>query len=237
MTERKGNAGLSAYGSEFNQLDFLIRSIVKGMVSTAIPVRVDSVERAGDGSGALYVSATPLVCPVDADGNALEQVTIPRLPYFRLQHGTAAVVVDPKVGDLGLAVFAQLDTSRLTGQSTPEAPATFRCFDMSDGFYLGGFWGKPPETFVRLEDSGDITITGPKTVTINAEVATVNASDHVLVDSPQVTMTGRLSVVGHITGTGGVTVSNGDVTADGISLKSHVHGGVQSGSATTSQAK
>ena len=39
----------------------LIRSIVKGMINTAIPVRVDAIERPGDGSGAGYLSATPLV--------------------------------------------------------------------------------------------------------------------------------------------------------------------------------
>ena len=92
------------------------------------------------------------VCGRDADGYAdgrrrefNSSVTIPHLPYFRYQHGTAAIICDPKVGDLGLAVFAQQDCSRLTGDTTPQAPGTFRCFDMSDGFYVGGFWGAGPE--------------------------------------------------------------------------------------------
>lgn len=35
-------------GSQINVLDFLIRSVIKGMVNTAIPVRVDTITRPGD---------------------------------------------------------------------------------------------------------------------------------------------------------------------------------------------
>lgn len=255
MTELKKNVRISDLGSDYNAQEFFIRSLIKRTVSTAIPVRVDEVERAGDEGGALYVDVTPLICQTDASGNAIDPVSIPHLPYFRLQHGTAAVICDPVPGDIGLAIFAQQDVSRLNGQATPVAPSTFRSFDMSDGFYVGGFWGKTPTTFVHLEESGNIVITGPKTVTVNTEVATVNASESAKVDSPKVTITGdtkiekTLTVVGKITGTGGMAVSggsgasvvgnmkitSGDVTADAISLKSHVHGGVQSGPATTAQ--
>lgn len=136
------NARISAYGSDFNGMDFLIQNAIKRMVSTAIPVRVDAVERNGDGAAAGYVDATPLVCQTAADGSALDPVSIPRLPYFRYQHGTAAVICDPKVGDVGLAIFAQQDVSRLDGGNEPVPPGSFRSFDMSDGFYIGGFWGQ-----------------------------------------------------------------------------------------------
>lgn len=244
MSELKKNVRPMSYGSELNAQEFFIRSIVKRMISTAIPVRVDAVEsRAGEGSGALYVDVTPLICQTDADGNSIDPVSIPHLPYFRLQHGSAAVICDPKVGDIGLAIFAQQDVSRLTGQTNPVAPGTFRCFDMSDGFYIGGFWGQKPTTFIHIEDSGHVTITAPEAVVVNTTTATVNASGSTKIDSPSVTITGdttiekTLSVRGLITGTGGMTVSGGsgasvtgnmsvsggDVTADGVGLKSHTH--------------
>ena len=116
---------------------------------------------------------------------------------------------------------------------------------MSDGFYLGGFWGQTPTTFVRVEETGDITITAPKTVTINTNVetinakssctvntatATINASSNCKIDTPETHITGTLKVDGKITGSGGLAVSggggatvSGDVVADGISLKGHVH--------------
>lgn len=239
------NARISAYGSEFNAENFRIQQLIRRSISTAIPVRVDRVDRPAEAGGALYVSATPLICQTAGDGTTLAPVSLPRLPFFRLQHGTAAVIVDPKVGDVGLAIFAQSDCSTLTGGNTPQGPGSFRCFDMSDGFYLGGFWGPAPMTFVRIEDTGDITITAPQTVTINTDACTVNASNSITFNSPISTFTGdvviekTLTTVGQITGTGGIvvsggsgaaasisgslTVSGGDVSADGISLKEHTH--------------
>ena len=59
--ELKLNTSEFTASSELNALHFMIQSIVKGMVNTAIPVRVDSVNRTGEGNGAEYLSATPLV--------------------------------------------------------------------------------------------------------------------------------------------------------------------------------
>lgn len=237
MAEKKSNAKISAFGSEMNSLDFFIRALIKTMVSTSIPVRVDAVERGGEGGAALYVDVTPMVTQTDAEGNSIPPVTIPHLPYFRYQHGTAAIICDPKVGDLGLAVFAQQDCSRLTGDTTPQAPGTFRCFDMSDGFYVGGFWGQVPKTFIHIEDEGTIHVVAPKSyhlespkvivdcdtaqvnaqtsVTVVTQTATVNASSSLTVDSPQSTFTGNvaiqknLTVTGHISGSSGMSITGG----------------------------
>lgn len=253
MTEFLQNSGEFAGSSDLNALDFFVRSIIKGMVNTAIPVRVDSIERPAEGGGAGYLSATPLIRMRSASGDALATVSIPKLRWFRLQHGTAAIIVDPKPGDVGLAVFAQQDVSTLSGGSDPVQPGSFRCFDMSDGFYIGGFWGKTPTTFIRVEDSGDITITAPQSVTVNTttltancETASVNASGSITFNSPTSTFTGNVTIQGTldvallISGTGGLAVSGGsgavvtgDVTADGISLKSHVHSGIEPGGGTT----
>lgn len=255
--QRKMNARISDIATEYNRTVFLIKQIVKQTVSTAIPVRVDGVQRGGEGSGALYVSATPLVGQTDADGNLLDPVSIPRLPYFRLQHGTAAVICDPVPGDIGLAIFAQQDTSNLSGGNEPVVPGSYRCFDMSDGFYIGGFWGQAPQTFVHIEQSGEIVLTAPNSVKVNApqivgncETAEVNATESVKVTAPTTTINGNLIVNGLITGTGGLALSGsgsgatatitgtlqttGDVVAGDISLESHVHGGVTGGGDTTS---
>lgn len=242
MTERNQNINDFTAGSEYNILHFIISSIIKGMVNTAIPVRVDNIERPAEGSGAGYLSATPLIRMRSASGEALDTVSIPKLRWFRLQHGTAAIIVDPKPGDVGLAIFAQQDVSTLNGGNQPMQAGSFRSYDMSDGFYVGGFWGQKPTTFIRVEDTGDVTITAPNTVTVNCTTATVNASGSITFNSPTSTFTGdvtiqkTLSVVSHISGTGGLTVSGGsgaavtgnlqttgDVVAGGISLMHHTH--------------
>lgn len=257
-TQLKMPARISDVASPYNQQIYLIKQVLKQSVSTAVPVRVDTVTRAGEGSGALYVSATPLIAQTDADGNLLPPVSIPKLPYFRLQHGTAAVICDPVPGDVGLAIFSQQDVSNLSGGTEPVVPGSFRCFDMSDGFYVGGFWGQTPNTFVHLEEAGQITITGPNVVVVNAtnvqtncETSEVNASSSATIQSPTTHVTGDLIVDGLINGKGGLSISGtgssgaaasiqgtlettDDVVAGSISLNSHVHGGVQGGGSTTS---
>lgn len=236
---------LATWASDYNAFNFAVKQLIFSTVSTAIPVRVDSVERNGDGSGAGFLSATPLVAQTDADGNLIPPVSIPRLPYFRLQHGTATIICDPVPGDVGLAIFAQSDCSKVNGGTEPVTPGSFRSFDMSDGFYIGGFWGKKPETFIHIEQSGTVHVVA-KTVTTDCQQATVNATTHADVTTPEMKVTGKLTVTGLITGTGGLAISGGsgatvngsltttgDVKAAGISLDNHVHSGVEGGSGTS----
>ena len=100
-------------GSYFNLMDYMIRTTVRGMVNTAVPVVVTAVETTGTNSGAGYVSAKPLLMARDGYNNGLPNVDIPKLPYFRYQFGSSAIICDPKVGDVGLAVFAQADGSNI----------------------------------------------------------------------------------------------------------------------------
>lgn len=94
-----------------------------------------------------------------------------------------------------------------------------------------------------------VHVTAPE-VRADCDTAEVNASTSVTLDTPQTLITGDLTVQGLITGQGGLAISGGhgasvdgdldttgDVTAGGISLQGHVHGGVQSGGSTTGAAQ
>lgn len=236
MDQRKMNARLATFASDYNAQLFLIEQVIKQSVCTAIPVRVDSVNRNADGSGAGTLSATPLVAQTDADGNLIAPVSLPRLPYFRYQHGTAAVICDPVPGDIGLAIFAQQDCSRVNGGTEPVVPGSFRSFDMSDGFYIGGFFGKKPETFVHLEQSGTVRVVTPVKVQIESPQIELTADESVKLTAPQIYLNGQVTSGGtsgaSATFTGRVDVTD-DVTASGISLKAHVHSGVQTGGSNT----
>lgn len=153
--------------SSFNALSFMIENIVKGSVNTAIPVKVIAVM---DG----YVSALPMVCQTDAQGNTVAPAVIPKLPYHRYQGGRAAVIVDPVPGDLGLAVFSQRDATNVTrGTTEPQHPGSLRRFDMSDGYYFGGFLNRAPDVLLELRQDGRAVLTARGGVTINGTV-TVN---------------------------------------------------------------
>lgn len=153
--------------SPFNALSFMINNAIKGGINTAIPVKVISVSNG-------YVSALPMVCQTDAQGNTVTPSVIPQLPYHRYQGGRAAVIIDPVPGDLGLAVFAQKDVSNVKkGTNEPQQPGSYRNFDMSDGFYFGGQLNGQPEVLLELKQDGTAILTARNGVTINGDV-TVN---------------------------------------------------------------
>lgn len=232
MSDKELSANYDNFASSnpLNSMEFFIRSLISQVVSTSLPVVVTAVERKGEEAGAGYVTVKPLLQPRNNSGEGLEVTTIPKLPYFRLQHGKAAIICDPKVGDIGLAVVAKHDISNINGSTTPKVPATYRKFDPSDSFYIGGFWGKAPEVFIHLEDEGTIKIKAPTKITMEAPECEVNASTSFIVNSAQINLNGPISGGG----SGGADATfTGDVNAKGISLTSHTHTGVQSGNSST----
>lgn len=217
-TTRTSNRKLNSGASEYNALSFMMEQMIKGMVNTAIPVRVDSCTKPGVGGAAGYVSATPLVQQRGADGKALDTVSIPQLPYFRLQCGSAAVVLDPQPGDIGLAICSQQDSSNVqAGTSDPVQAGSFRCFDLSDSFYVGGFMNQAPQTFVHLDpEKGEAYIKAPTKITI---------------DAPQIELKGALTMGGASGGADTITLdgnvtTNGNITAAGNVNAGHFYGPV-----------
>lgn len=232
MSDKELSANYDNFASSnpLNSMEFFVRSLISQVVSTSLPVVVTAVERKGEEAGAGYVTVKPLLQPRNNSGDGLEVTTIPKLPYFRLQHGKAAIICDPKVGDIGLAVVAKHDISNINGSTTPKVPATYRKFDPSDSFYIGGFWGKAPEVFIHLEDEGTIKIKAPTKITIESPECEVNASTSFTVNSAQINLNGPISGGG----SGGADATfSGDVKAKGISLTEHVHSGVESGNSST----
>lgn len=232
MSDKELSANYDNFASSnpLNSMEFFIRSLISQVVSTSLPVVVTAVERKGEEAGAGYVTVKPLLQPRNNSGDGLEVTTIPKLPYFRLQHGKAAIICDPKVGDIGLAVVAKQDISNINGSTTPKVPATYRKFDPSDSFYIGGFWGKAPEVFIHLEDEGTIKIKAPTKISMEAPECEVDASTSFTVNSSQINLNGPISGGG----SGGADATfTGDVNAKGISLTSHTHTGVQSGNSST----
>lgn len=216
-TTRTSNRRLNSGASEFNALSFMIEQAIKGMVNTAIPVRVDSCTKPGVGGAAGYVSATPLVQQRGADGKALDTVSLPQLPYIRLSASTAAIVIDPQPGDVGFAVFAQQDISNLkAGSSDPVQAGSFRTFDMSDGVFIPAILGVTPTTYIHLDpENGEITLKAPTKITIEA---------------PQIELKGPVTMGGAgssdtITLDGNVS-TNGNITAAGNVNAGHFYGPV-----------
>ena len=177
-----GVAPETAENSMPNALDFIIRQTVKGLVNTALPVLVVKCSPGGTNGAAGYVDIKPLICQTDAVGNVLAPAIIYHVPYFRLQAGIAAVVIDPVPGDIGLAVFAQSDSSALPQKaSAPVQPGSWRCYNQADAFYIGGFINKAPSAWIEITQAGVINI---------------KASGGVNIDTPNVVCTGDVTPSG-----------------------------------------
>ena len=174
----KGNKRATSGSSNFNAMEFLIRNTILGLVNTAIPVIVTAVDAGGAGAATGYVTVKPLVCQVDGFGETLDPAELFRVPYARVQGGVAALVIDPVVGDVGLAVFAKSDCSNVAQmQDKPVQPGSFRKFSMSDGFYLGGFLNRAPSVYIEVKQDQSIVITASGGVTVNAPTVMVPSGD------------------------------------------------------------
>lgn len=188
--------------NQANALHFLVNALIHQTVNVAIPVRVDSVTL-GDGNTAGWVSATPLITDRDLHGNMIKNVSIPKLPFFRYRAGTAAVILNPRVGDVGLAVFCHKDISPIKpGVTQPQNAGSYRTFDYSDGVYIGGLFGEAtPKTTIVVDPDGELVEVNCKTMVVNA---------------PTITLNGMVNVTKDVTATG-------EVTGKGINLSTHVH--------------
>ena len=182
-TAYAGQQNTQSAASAFNATTFLFSQLA-GKIWTAMPVKVMAVTNTGSDVAAGTVDVQPLVNQIDGEGNATPHGTIYGIPYFRLQGGANAIIIDPQVGDIGDLICCQRDISSVIANKAQSTPGSLRRFDPADGFYFGGFLNGVPSQYVRFYAS-------------NIEIK-----------APTVTVTGNLNVTGSITATGDV-IGNG----------------------------
>lgn len=208
--------------SEYNALRFLMQSMLSTL-RTATLVRIISCTNDGGVSPVGFVDVQPLVNQLDGFGNAVPHVKVYRLPYLRIQGGANAVIMDPQPGDIGVAAFADRDISSVKSTRAQANPGSARMFDMADGMYLGGMLNGTPTQYVQFTDGG-ISIVSPAKITLSAPVIELDGQ----------LIQGRGEHGGTAVMQGPVTVIE-DLTAAGVSVSTHTHGGVQSGSSNTAE--
>lgn len=165
-TGRTGTADFQAFGSEFAKQSFLVRQILNTVHGSKL-VKVMSVTNAGGVAPIGFISVKPLVNQIDGQGSSTPHGTINNLPYARVQGGTNAVILDPVVGDVGIAVFADEDISAALKNGAPSNPGSRRRSDMADGVYLFTVRSGTPTQYVAFTPGG-ISVTSPTMVTVTA---------------------------------------------------------------------
>ena len=155
-----------------------IQNLIGRMIArarTSMPVRVEAVTNDGGVSPIGYVDIHPLVSQLDANGNVIDHTIIYNVPYMRIQGGANAIILDPKVGDIGIAVFCDRDISNVKENKTISAPATLRKHDMSDAIYLMSMISVIPTQYIRFHDGG-IAVHTPNTFSVNADKIDLHAN-------------------------------------------------------------
>jgi hypothetical protein len=184
----QGKAIPTDFSGEYNAQLFVIRQVLS-KVNVAAIVKILAVYGGAVGPVG-YVDVQPLVNQTDGYGNAIPMGIIRHLPYMRAQGGTNAIIIDPQVGDVGICIFADKDSSSVVATGAQANPGSRRRFTVTDGIYLGGMLNGTPVQYIQfLADA--ISIVSPNTVNINASTinatapqVNINASTQVEITSP-----------------------------------------------------
>lgn len=233
--------------SEFNAQSFLIWQTLRTIAGARL-VQVKAVTNAGSVSPVGFVDVLPLVNQLDGSDNAVPHEIVHNLPYFRLQGGSNAVIIDPQVGDIGVAIIEDRDISSVKANKGQANPGSKRIFDMADGLYVGGFLNGAPTQYVQFSAAG-INVVSPTKVTLQAPLVEVDASTSFTVNSPQSNFSGTVIIQGLLSWLAGMTGSIasgvasvitgatqfiGSVTANGKHIDdTHTHSDPQGGNTGT----
>jgi len=197
----------------------LVQTLIKD-IRTAIPVKVVAVHAGAGAPPAIgTVDVQPLVQTVDGSGKLWALGVTYGAQFCRIQAGGTAIVVDPAVNDIGLAIACDRDVSSVIAAAVaavvggrtirPTGPGSARMHDVSDLVYLLSIVSAKPITQYILANAQGITLLSPNTITIQGA---------------QINMTGPINA------NGAVISAAGEITdAAGKVLGTHVHSGVITG--------
>lgn len=244
MTEKYyGNVQPSDDASAYNELVFQIHAIMK-RVNTCMPVQVTAVKAGGLGPVG-FVDVQVMVTQLTGNNTVVANPSIQNVPYFRVQGGKNAVIIDPQVGDIGVACFCQRDISSVKKVRAVAPPGSHRMFSFSDAVYFGGTLNGTPEQYIKFDGSGiavysptKITCTAPEilmeaenSITMTAQNVTINASSQMSVQSPMLSASTDVMAGGNIMDQGGQKSMSGMRST----YNSHTHDETQSVTGTPNE--
>jgi len=164
--------------SEFQAAQYMIERLFS-RVSTATLVQVQKVTTSGQVAPVGQVDVVPLVNMIDGVSTNYKHGPVHNLAYFRYQGGNKAIILDPKVNDIGVAVFADRDISVVKKTKAQSQPGSFRRWDMADGLFFPCFLGAAPTSYIQFQDNGSIAISpdnGTTSILIEAGKITLTAA-------------------------------------------------------------
>lgn len=181
MSDPTGFATANNYGDDYAQTEFMVQQL-QGRMATATICKVVAIAQGADDSVSPVglVDLQPIVQQMSGAGLGVSHGIIHNVPYVRVQGGVNAVIIDPKVGDIGIAIFCSHDITKVKSTKSESPPGSRRRFDWGDALYMGGILNGTPENYIQFDSNGDIR----------------------LKPASKVYITGDLEVTGEVTGNG-----------------------------------
>ena len=235
--------GLYCIMTEKKQLLDIITAVIDDSLANLHTAAIARVTKVNETT----INCQPVIARV-VNGEKIELPEFQEVPPMFLQGGTSYTAHPIAVGDYALLIFTERCFDSWYAGVDGDIPLEYRMHDYSDGFAIVGL--NPlsgaitiPERITQIGDTyqeGNYEHVGNKTQEGNATQTgdRTQTGNHII--------NGNLTINGNITvnGQGGGAVSmndvnfvltNGDITADGVSLKTHTHGGVTTGGGNTGQ--
>jgi hypothetical protein len=211
----------------------LLRQTVWGILAdvwTAVPCTIAKFDPA---TGTADVNLVwPLLVDQKDGTQKLKQCSkLPKCPVIFMQGGGFTIFAPPKVGQEALAIFAQRSIDDWWVNSGVQPRHDLRQFSKNDAFIICGCFSKPkvPANI----DPDALVICNP-----DLSIAIRMDANGITITAPQVTINGQTQINSDLSVDGDLAVSGDTTTEDGkISLETHVHTGVQSGSAESGPPK
>ena len=212
---------LCEYDKVISQFNSLITN-----VNTAMPCKVVAIEKQEQRGVNIvgFVDIQLMIEQTNGQKKGNETAIVCNVPYIRIQGGTNAVIIDPEINDLGVAIFSSRDITNFKEARRQTPPATWRKFSISDAIYIGGIRNQKPVQYIHFRNDG-IEIYSPKrvhittpTVLIDSDNTTINTSENTTINANNATI--NTSAKTTINANGGCeinaeTTNNGNVKING----------------------
>lgn len=167
QTGQPNSADPSVLTNQFNAMNFLIQQLM-GKANHVAVCKVTNCTNSGGVAEIGTVTLQPMLYLLDGTGKTFNPATLYNIPYFRIQGGTNAIILDPKVGDIGICIFADQDISTVKKTKKQSPPNSARRNSLSDGIFLGALWGGgSPVNYIQFHgndinivSTGNVNVTG-----------------------------------------------------------------------------
>ena len=142
---------LCEYDKVISQFNSLITN-----VNTAMPCKVVAIEKQEQRGVNIvgFVDIQLMIEQTNGQKKGNETAIVCNVPYVRIQGGTNAVIIDPEINDLGVAIFASRDITNFKEARRQTPPATWRKFSISDAIYIGGVRNQKPVKYIHFRNDG-----------------------------------------------------------------------------------